>query len=86
MFESAAKGDLMMSDEVGGKSDFPCPACGGRSYTWGSLSAQGINFTPDDAPILAKHFRFGMFGIELRARRCDLCGNLQIFARAPQVE
>jgi hypothetical protein len=83
MFESTAKGDLATADEVGSKSDFPCPTCGGRSYTWGRLAAQGINFAPDDAPMLAKFFRIGF---ELRARRCDLCGNLQIFARTPDVE
>jgi hypothetical protein len=83
MFESTAKGDLMTADEVGDKPDLPCPACGGRSYTWGSLAAQGINFTPDDASRLAKFFRFG---VQLRARRCDLCGNLQIFARVPEGE
>lgn len=83
MFDSTARSDLLASDEVVGKPDFPCPVCGGGSYTWGTLSAQGINFTPEDASAIAKFFRYG---VQLRARRCDLCGNVQIFARTPESE
>ena len=83
MFETAARSDLRASDEVGNKPEFPCHICGGRSYSWGSLAAQGINFTPEDASILAKFFRFGT---ELPVRRCDDCGNIQVFARFPKIE
>jgi hypothetical protein len=83
MVKSAAMTDLLAIDEVGGKPENPCPVCGGGSYSWGTLGAQGINFTADDASIFAKFFRYG---ISVRARRCDLCGNVQIFARAPETE
>lgn len=83
MFHSTARGDLLASDEVAGKSEFPCPVCGGGSYSWGTLAAQGINFTPDDASAIARFFRIGF---KLRARRCDLCGNVQVFARTPEIE
>ena len=36
-------------DEVEASPELPCHICGGQSYSWGSLAAQGINFTPEDA-------------------------------------
>jgi hypothetical protein len=65
----------MTSDE---KSDSPCPTCGGSRFTWGMLGAQGLNFTPQDASVIRKFFTIGW---ELPARRCDDCGNLQLFAK-----
>ena len=41
MFDTAVKGDFMASDEVGSKPEFPCHVCGSRSYSWGTLAAQG---------------------------------------------
>jgi predicted nucleic-acid-binding Zn-ribbon protein len=61
----------------------PCPICGGRSYSRGSLTAQGINFTPDDASLASKLFRVG---VKLPARRCNTCGNVQLFAKPPGAE
>jgi hypothetical protein len=83
MFETVARDDLIAPDDVGKKTEFPCHICGCSSYAWGSLAAQGINFAPQDASILAKFFRFGT---ELPARRCNQCGNIQVFARMPKVE
>jgi hypothetical protein len=83
MFDTATQGDFLATDEVGSKPDFPCHVCGSRSYSWGTLAAQSINFTADDASILAKALRFGW---NLRARRCDHCGNVQMFAPIPQVK
>ena len=31
MFENATRADLMASNEVGSKPEFPCHACGGRA-------------------------------------------------------
>lgn len=81
MFESATRGDMIACDEVGAKGDLPCPVCGGGSYSWGTVGAQGLNYTPDNASILAKFFRVGL---KVRARRCELCGNIQMFARTPE--
>jgi hypothetical protein len=83
MAQIAAKRDFLASDEAGDKPDLPCPVCGGRSYSSGTLASQEINFLPDDASILRRIFRIGM---QLRARRCDLCGNIQMFARAPKAK
>lgn len=63
------------------KNEQPCPTCGGRSYSWGSLNAQGVNFTPDDASLLRKFFRVGL--TPLPARRCNDCGNVQLFVDPP---
>jgi predicted nucleic-acid-binding Zn-ribbon protein len=69
--------------EAGQKADRPCPVCGGDSYSWGSVGAQGINFTPDDASVLSKLFRVGL---KLPARRCNGCGNVQLFSAPPESE
>ena len=83
MVETTERREFLAADEVGNKPEFACHVCGKCSYTWGTLSAQGINFKPDEASMLAKFFRFGT---QLRARRCDECGNLQIFAQIPRAE
>jgi hypothetical protein len=83
MAQFAAKRDFLASDEAGDKQDLPCPICGGRSYSPGTLAAHGINFLPNDASILRRFFRIGF---ELRARRCDSCGNVQMFAGTPKAK
>lgn len=61
----------------GKKADQPCPMCGGESYSWGSLRAHGgFNFVSDGTSLLVKLFGGGT---ELPARRCNECGNVQIF-------
>ncbi len=81
MVETTERSELLASDEVGSKPEYPCHICGGCSYTWGMLSAQGIHFTPDDASILARTLGFGT---RLPTRRCDGCGNLQVFDKLPR--
>jgi hypothetical protein len=83
MFKTDARSELMTSDDVGSKPESPCHVCGGCSYSWGTLAAQGISFVADDASVLAKVFRGGF---KLPARCCDNCGNIQIFARIPKAE
>ncbi len=84
MYETAATGDLVTADEAGSKPEFSCNVCGRRSYSWGSSSAQGINFTSDDASMLAKAFRFGVqFSGQ---RRCGIGGNNQLLAPVPKCE
>ena len=58
----------------------PCPICGGRDYTWGSLSKQGFTFAADDASTLTRYFQIGT---AIRGRRCDDCGNVQLFTKIP---
>lgn len=55
----------------------PCTVCGSSLYRWGWLGAHGISFTSDDAPMLKKLFQVAT---SLRARCCNECGNLQLFA------
>lgn len=69
----------MIPEETRKKDEIACPTCGGRSYSWGALRAQGINFIPDEASLLQKAFGFGS---SLRARRCLGCGNIQIFSQS----
>lgn len=63
-----------MKDER--RSERPCPACGGRSYSWGRVQGQGFHFVAEDASIWRRFFGMGW---KLPARRCDGCGLLQIF-------
>jgi hypothetical protein len=65
----------------GRRAELPCPVCGGRSYRRGQLRTQGIHFIADDAPFWRKLFGFGW---KLPARRCDDCGNIQLFSRPPR--
>lgn len=58
----------------------PCLICGGTSFSWGALSAQG------DELHFYDRAHGGMFvrGEETRSRRCNVCGNVLIFTRPPQ--
>jgi uncharacterized OB-fold protein len=60
----------------------PCPNCGSRSYTWGTFTAGGLSFMPDNAWIW-EYWR-KLFQCKLPARRCDDCGNIQLFAARPR--
>ena len=64
--------------------DRPCPVCGGSGFRWGWLES-GLYGT-GKGPAAAKQpkyvkqkTRFGEF-IGLRARLCDDCGHVEIFA------
>ncbi len=61
-------------------TDLPCPACGGFSYPWGWIQAHQFKFVPDDASFWDRYIRGGW---RLRGRRCEECGNLQIFTGPP---
>ena len=65
--------------EAGSVAQKSCLLCGSDKFTWGV--AQGhhnLMFKPDDASWLAKNTVFG--GQAIKARRCDSCGNIQLFA------
>jgi len=56
-----------------------CPLCGGDRFTWGvAMGRSFLRFKPDNSGWLAKNTVFG--GQKIRARRCDMCGNIQFFA------
>ena len=67
--------------ESGKKADRPCPVCGDESYAWGTLGEEDINITPKDRSLVSKFFRVG---VKFMARRCNGCGNVQLFADPPE--
>lgn len=58
------------------QSKLPCPACGEIIYSWGNLTAQSLQYEADDASFWTK---INPFASSVRARRCNNCGNLQMF-------
>jgi hypothetical protein len=69
------------AEEVGSAARNSCPMCGSDRFTWGMATGQyPMKFNTDDASWLAKAF-FG--GQKVKARRCDSCGNIQLFV-APE--
>ena len=67
-------------EEVGSASaGNTCPLCGGDLFTWGVARGHiAPRFKPDKSGWLAKNTIFG--GQKIRARRCEMCGNIQLFA------
>jgi hypothetical protein len=56
-----------------------CPLCGGGKFTWGvAVGKMPLRFKPDNSGWLSKMTVFG--GQTVKARRCDACGNIQLFA------
>lgn len=53
----------------------PCPICGGTKYLWGNTVSDSpggrVFFRPDGG--------WWGEGRQLRARRCEVCGNIQFF-------
>ena len=62
-----------MDDLVKKRTSLPCPICGGTSYTWGILYANGIIFQPGNPSMLVTN------GARQLTRLCNDCGNLQLF-------
>jgi predicted RNA-binding Zn-ribbon protein involved in translation (DUF1610 family) len=55
-----------------------CPFCGGKTFVSGLAHGHyPLKFVAEDANWLAKATIFG--GEEIRARKCDICGNVQLF-------
>lgn len=53
-----------------------CLICGATQYTWGKLGSSGGVYFLEQGTI----FGFGM-GQPLEARKCNICGNVQIFSK-----
>jgi ribosomal protein S27AE len=62
-----------MDDITKKRTSQPCPACGGTTYAWGILYANGIIFQPGNPTMLVTN------GARLLTRLCNDCGNLQVF-------
>ena len=79
--------DEPMDDQPDGiaSDEQPCPICGERAYTFGRLEGSLNIFIREGEPLWKRWFfpffsmRDGMRGI--RARKCDHCGNVQMFAK-----
>ena len=67
------------ADKTGSAARNSCPLCGSDKFTWGvAIGHYPFRFKSDDASWIARHTTFG--GQEIKARRCDSCGNIQLFA------
>ena len=57
-----------------------CPICGTSAFSWGRVDAHWpIKFQPEDGGVLGQ--LAGLGGEKLSARRCDRCGNVQLFVK-----
>ena len=67
--------------EAGATAGTSCPLCGNSEFTWGRMRGHPVfplKFMWDDAGVLKRCFAGGQ---TVKARRCDSCGNVQLFAR-----
>ena len=68
------------AEEAGSTAGNSCPLCGSDKFTWGvAVGHYPFKFRPDNAGWLTKNTTiFG--GQEIKARKCDSCRNIQLFA------
>ena len=67
------------AEEAGSTAQKSWPLWGGDKFTWGVVHGRrNPVFKPDDASWLVKNTVFG--GQEIKARQCDSCRNIQLFA------
>ena len=59
------------------QKQLPCPICGASEYEWGVLRADNLFFEPRNPSFFAQLFKTTD---KIRARKCENCGNVQIFA------
>lgn len=71
----------MKNDSTAEIQNLPCPICDQKAYSWGVLQAQGLRFVPEGTSFLARNFSLRY---EVLARKCENCGNVQIFAEPLQ--
>lgn len=65
--------------EAGSAGRISCPLCGSDKFTWGvAMAAYSIYCLP----LQFKLDNAGWFsgGLTVKARKCDSCGNIQLFA------
>jgi hypothetical protein len=66
------------ADNTGSAARNLCPLCGSNRFTWGVAKGYGpLVFKPDDSGWVKTFFDVGT---RIKARRCDSCGNIQLFA------
>lgn len=53
----------------------PCPICQQQSYTWGKIELHGRFIAFPDSPF----WRRFLLPTNIPLRRCNACGNLQMF-------
>ena len=67
------------AEEADSATRMSCPLCGGDKFTWGLVRGEcRLQFKSDDAGWWVKNTAIG--GQQIRARRCDSCRNIQLFA------
>jgi hypothetical protein len=61
----------------------PCPFCGELSFTWGELREyKDITFKEDGSSKFLILYGLNR-GDHINARRCNGCGNVQLFTKVP---
>ena len=68
------------AQEAGAAARTSCPLCGRYIFSWGVMRGHPVfplKFMGDDAGVLTKLVSGGQ---GIKARRCDSCGNIQLFA------
>lgn len=65
----------MNTSEMQKREQISCPVCSKQNYEWGKLFE--MQFVHIDSPGFSKIFSGG--GDFKNARRCKMCGNIQIF-------
>lgn len=75
-------GDSSRQVEPGASGDsgaMGCPQCGGTEFVYGDLTAEhGVAFDPDDNALIS------FDNVNVRARVCRECGNLQPYVDDPK--
>ena len=69
------------ADKAGSAARNSCPLCGSDEFTWGVARGHyplTFMFKLDKPGWWATHIAMG--NQEIKARRCDSCGNIQLFA------
>jgi len=62
------------------QEELPCPICNGHSYSWGFMrGARDLKYKDDNVGSWEKTTVLG--GEPVKARKCDICGNIQLFTR-----
>lgn len=59
-----------------------CPMCGCERFTWGHVRGRSrLKFLSDSAGLVEKSI--DMLGLQVKARLCNDCGNVQLFSERP---
>lgn len=58
---------------------YPCPICGAKNYSWGKPIAERFSLLLFSGNVLYRANEGVIGGKKMRARKCNQCGNIQLF-------